>query len=531
MAETEVNPQPAMDAVAAGAAQAQAIADRIVQEQFHQIPGGASDQEGEEDASNKRKFDGGLDGADNGDGPVRKKVYSGPEENPGAVFTEPVPTNGSGLLSGDGSIAPGLDGGAQPVHQMSVPVPAPVTPTGGSSTPTASGLSDAVTCPAALVGRLIGKGGETIKYLQGQTGTKIQIDHQASGDLKKVSIQGPSSEAIERVKLMMKEVLDSEGPSSGPGDTFETVECPPGIVGRIIGRGGETIKGLQAASEAKIVVDQNFPQGVPRKVKISGKPEATQKAKKMVTDLINGEPGSAQVVIQKYGANRSLDCPKAMVGRVIGKGGETIKTLQKQTGATVQIEQTGDPCKVTISGLPQAVERAAAMVQDIISGGNPLHLSQYGDSGGPRGPRGSGFPPQFQSQYSPPPAGHYGGYSNYPPPAAQSHYGYGYGPGYAPPSYAPPQAQAPAPGPGSYGGYPGYGGQDPYASGGYGQGGYGQAGGAVPASGAQAGAQGGQGSQATAGSVWSELHDAEGRPYYYNTQTGASQWEKPSELQ
>lgn len=70
-----------------------------------------------------------------------------------------------------------------------------------------------------------------------------------------------------------------------------------------------------------------------------------------------------------------------MVGRVIGKGGETIKALQKQTGATVQIEQTGDPCKVTISGLPPAVDRAAGMVQDIINGGNPLQLGQFGESG------------------------------------------------------------------------------------------------------------------------------------------------------
>lgn len=32
-------------------------------------------------------------------------------------------------------------------------------------------------------------------------------------------------------------------------------------------------------------------------------------------------------------------------------------------------------------------------------------------------------------------------------------------------------------------------------------------------------------------SVWQELHDPEGRPYYYNTQTGVSQWEKPADFQ
>jgi hypothetical protein len=31
-----------------------------------------------------------------------------------------------------------------------------------------------------------------------------------------------------------------------------------------------------------------------------------------------------------------VECPKSMVGRVIGKGGETIKALQQYTGAMIQ---------------------------------------------------------------------------------------------------------------------------------------------------------------------------------------------------
>ena len=47
------------------------------------------------------------------------------------------------------------------------------------------------------------------------------------------------------------------------------------------------------------MVDQNFPDGEPRKVNVSGRGDAVERATKMVEELINGEPGSAQSIIQK----------------------------------------------------------------------------------------------------------------------------------------------------------------------------------------------------------------------------------------
>ena len=63
-----------------------------------------------------------------------------------------------------------------------------------------------------------------------------------------------------------------------------------------------------------------------------------------------------------------LECPKAMVGRVIGKGGETIKSLQQYTGAMIQIDQSTDPTRVTIAGSKQSVQLAISMVSDIVNG-------------------------------------------------------------------------------------------------------------------------------------------------------------------
>ena len=71
-------------------------------------------------------------------------------------------------------------------------------------------------------------------------------------------------------------------------------------------------------------------------------------------------------------ASRVVECPKSMVGRVIGKGGETIKKIQASTRAVVQIQQENDPCLITISGSHPAVESASSIVEEIARGGAPL---------------------------------------------------------------------------------------------------------------------------------------------------------------
>ncbi|KAK9815352.1 hypothetical protein WJX72_002168 [[Myrmecia] bisecta] len=366
-----------------------------------------------------------------------------------------------------------------------------------------------VEIPTGMVGKVIGKQGETIKYLQNSTNSKIQIDHTTPGELKRVSITADTPAQANAAKAQIEQLVSDES-APGLGEITRSVDCPPGIVGRVIGRGGETIRALQQASQAHIVVDQNFPEGQPRKVNVNGKPDAVDRAVKMVTELINGEPGSAQVIIQKYGAGitKVVDCPKSMVGRVIGKGGETIKALQKQYGANIQIDQTTDPMKVTVSGQPMAVDQALAAVMEIIAGGNPPFLGGPGGPGG-RGP--GGYPPAYPA-YS---QGGYGGYGGYaaPVPAPAPAYNYYPGAGY-PQAYAQPAA---------YGGYGGYGAADPYAA----AGGYGASSGGY---GAQASAQAAPQQPSSGSGVWQELQDGEGRSYYYNTQTGVSQWEKPADM-
>jgi hypothetical protein len=60
--------------------------------------------------------------------------------------------------------------------------------------------------------------------------------------------------------------------------------------------------------------------------------------------------------------------PRARVGRVIGRAGETIRALQTYAGASIQIAQEVDPCRVVLAGPPPAVALAECLVRDIVAG-------------------------------------------------------------------------------------------------------------------------------------------------------------------
>ena len=77
-------------------------------------------------------------------------------------------------------------------------------------------------------------------------------------------------------------MLESDQPLASAGEVSQTITCPQQLVGRIIGRGGETIRSLQTASGAHIMVNQNFPDGVPRQIDLTGRPDAVDRAYRMI---------------------------------------------------------------------------------------------------------------------------------------------------------------------------------------------------------------------------------------------------------
>uniref|UniRef100_A0A1J3JUL0 Far upstream element-binding protein 1 n=1 Tax=Noccaea caerulescens TaxID=107243 RepID=A0A1J3JUL0_NOCCA len=182
-----------------------------------------------------------------------------------------------------------------------------------SSIPVSYGSFSATTkkidIPNMRVGVIIGKGGETIKNLQHESGAKIQVtrdmDADPSAHTRTVDLTGTPDQIARAEKLISDVLQDAEaggtvgsGGSSRrmggqPGSDQFSMKIPNNKVGLVIGKGGETIKSMQAKTGARIqVIPLHLPPGDPtpeRTLQIDGTNDQIEHAKQLVNEIISGE--------------------------------------------------------------------------------------------------------------------------------------------------------------------------------------------------------------------------------------------------
>ncbi|KAK4599119.1 hypothetical protein RGQ29_009257 [Quercus rubra] len=170
--------------------------------------------------------------------------------------------------------------------------------------------SKKIDIPNGRVGVIIGKGGETIKYLQIQSGAKIQVTRDMDADpnspTRMVELMG-TPEQIAKAEQLITDVLSelvnaplAEAGGSGVvsrrltgqsgADKF-VMKIPNNKVGLVIGKGGETIKNMQANTGARIqVIPLHLPPGdtsIERTLQIDGTSEQIETAKQLVNEVIS----------------------------------------------------------------------------------------------------------------------------------------------------------------------------------------------------------------------------------------------------
>ncbi|XP_025093573.1 insulin-like growth factor 2 mRNA-binding protein 2 [Pomacea canaliculata] len=180
---------------------------------------------------------------------------------------------------------------------------------------------------------------------------------------------------------------------------------PEQSVGAVIGSKGQNIKNIMRLSGARIKImggesknsnatsdkpGHSAPQALEeRKVIITGSPEAQWKAQFYIFEKVKSEMRLAAQ--DEVHLRSEVVVPKATIGRIIGKGGQNVKEMQRVSGAIVQVpEDQGDveEVPVTIIGHFYACQSAQRRIRALMTNVQGIQQQQQPRRGGRPGPGG-----------------------------------------------------------------------------------------------------------------------------------------------
>ncbi|NWQ91160.1 TDRKH protein, partial [Burhinus bistriatus] len=138
--------------------------------------------------------------------------------------------------------------------------------------------------PRVAVKSIIGRKGATIKKLRQETGARIDVEREDEGEEAALLISGSPSQVC-RAKAAIHQIVAESTPVS------EQLCVPQRAVGRIIGRGGETVRGICRSSGAKVLCEREVDAGLApvRVIQLSGTQKEVAAAKKLIMEKLMEE--------------------------------------------------------------------------------------------------------------------------------------------------------------------------------------------------------------------------------------------------
>lgn len=277
--------------------------------------------------------------------------------------------------------------------------------------------------PGSKVGYIIGKGGEMIRNLQDRAGVKMtiyQTSNMTTETDKQLRIVGPpdkvdycrqlvsdllTEKEMETMKVRTNHVtggMGGMGSSGGGGSSFGSggpsrgghndygsmrggpaveVAVPPNFIGLVIGKGGESIKRIQAETGTKIQFDTTKSDSKGNKIcAISGTPDSIRRAQDMIQEIIDNAGNNRRAhdpsrSMPHGGEEVRYPVPANRCGAVIGRGGETIRQIKQQSGCDIELDKMskamgGDEKVFIIRGPSDRIPYAQQLINEKVRGTN-----------------------------------------------------------------------------------------------------------------------------------------------------------------
>eukprot|EP00466_Bigelowiella_natans_P011085 jgi/Bigna1/145755/aug1.103_g20463 len=248
--------------------------------------------------------------------------------------------------------------------------------------------------PNGDVGLLIGRGGETIRRLQHDFGCQIQIERKPrpGSPNRVVTLSGPE-DAIEKLHEDIRGMMNNRRGGDrerGPQKERKVIMVPGHMIGMIIGKGGETIRGLRQRTGAYIQVTKNDPgstQSLDREVVLSGTERQIEHADQEIMEMIRAREADQQNrgggrggggFGDRRGGQRGMDRGGGGGGGGRGRGGHG--GYEQHSGGVLN---------------PHSYQQHQDPHQMMMMGGGGYNMYGYPGMGGYPTPHSYGYPPQI----------------------------------------------------------------------------------------------------------------------------------------
>jgi len=193
---------------------------------------------------------------------------------------------------------------------------------------------------------------------------------------------GLGSEERRQKDMEIRSLYNSSNPA--PGTVSQEYLIPNHMTGLIIGRGGESLKRIEATTRCKVQIPQDSSEPS-RRLTIIGLPEDVERAKQMIKTMIDesdNRPNPKNMGHYGPGApphdnnlppntnQITIPIPRNIVGLIIGRHGDTIRDIAIKSGAKLNVLQNSNTdanAPISISGEQAAIDKARALIDELIS--------------------------------------------------------------------------------------------------------------------------------------------------------------------
>jgi len=246
-------------------------------------------------------------------------------------------------------------------------------------------------------GAIIGKGGENVSRLRTAYNVNVQMPSSRTVD-RAFSVKGTMEDCLGVIKELLAHSTQAPFSTNQQCSMEINLLVQTGTIGSVLGKGGERIKEIREATNAKIkVYEECLPNSNERVIAIGG--DNDQQILIALTTILNilkdlplrGRPryydpaNKATEIMESLGMPSipnnwgndtnpflqlqtvtSITAPNDLCGAIIGKGGSRIRDVRQQSGASVNFSESEKDSKedrtITITGTQQQVQLAEQFI-------------------------------------------------------------------------------------------------------------------------------------------------------------------------